>query len=161
MMKHSVLKELPPASFNKDRKLTFELIDNADLLQYSLASSVGVITNAWRLATSYFGLIPANSVKDKFPYYRSAVGSSSTHPLPRELAWLQRTQKKSLDYTISGSTADRVEATALPPVQQQATVRPRRKSYPRDALTKPGTILLYNIVLAWAMFQVDVSASTF
>ena len=160
------LRELPPLRDIGHKPLTFELVEEIDLLQYSLASSVNAVAGAWRLATSYLGLIPPNSVRDKFPFYRQAVVSSSTGPLPRDLNWILRTQssrtRKAIEVAHEAEAAD--PAVVFPPpatIPRPATVRRGRRDYPRDALTNPKTIFFYNIILALAMFQIDVSASSF
>jgi hypothetical protein len=170
-MRRSSPRELPPFRDLGPKHWTFELIESSDLLQFSLASTVTAFTSTWRLATSYLGLIPQNSVTDKYPYYRSAAGASSTGPLPRSLAWVLRTEEsttrnKLQALEVSDIAGDDDQSTvppiaALQPQQQLRPVRQGRKKYPRDALTAPGTVLIYNIALAWAMFQVDVSASSF
>ena len=168
-MRRSSPRELPPFRDLGPKQWTFEIIDSSDLLQFSLASTVSAFTSTWRLATSYLGLIPQNSVTDKYPYYRSAAGASSTGPLPRSLTWVLRTEEstarnrlQALELSeIAGDDEPSVPIAALQPQQQLRPLRQGRKQYPRDALTAPGTVLLYNIALAWAMFQVDVSASAF
>jgi hypothetical protein len=156
--------------YYRKKQWTFELIESSDLLQFSLASTVTAFTATWKLATSYFGLIPQNSVTDKYPYYRSAAGASSTGPLPRTLTWVLRTEESTARNTlkaleIAGNDEEQRTVTpsiaALQPQQQLRQVRPGRKKYPRDALTAPGTVLFYNLALAWAMFQVDVRSSSF
>ena len=52
--------------------LQFELVESTDLLRLAFASAVGACANALRLAQSILGLIPPNSVLDKFPHYRWA-----------------------------------------------------------------------------------------
>jgi hypothetical protein len=154
------------------KQWTFELIESSDLLQFSLASTVTAFTSTWKLATSYLGLIPQNSVADKYPYYRSAAGASSTGPLPRTLTWVLKTEESTARSNLHALELSKIAAeeqeqasissiAALQPQQQLRPVRRGRKKYPRDALTAPGTVLFYNIALAWAMFQVDVSASSF
>ncbi|KAH7622035.1 hypothetical protein NADE_004628 [Nannochloris sp. 'desiccata'] len=173
-MRRSSPRELPPFRDLGPKQWTFELIESSDLLQFSLASTVTAFTSTWRLATSYLGLIPQNSVTDKYPYYRSAAGASSTGPLPRSLTWVLRTEESAarnrlhaLELSEIAGDDEHQQPSVTPPIaalqpqQQLRPVRRGQKKYPRDALTAPGTVLFYNLALAWAMFQVDVSASSF
>ena len=163
-MPRSSLRELRPfIDLKESKQLTFELVETTDLLQYSLASTVSTFTSAWHLATSYCGLIPKNSVTDKFPYYRAAASStSSPGPLSRDLSWVLHTQHDKQINSLQQATPT---GPFLQPPQQlrpaAPAVRPRRRKFARDALTAPGTILIYNTLLAWSMFQVDVRASSF
>lgn len=169
IMSCPLLRELPPLISRdiRHKPLQFELVEETELLQYSLASSVNAIAGAWRLATSFLGLIPQNSVRDKFPFYRQAVVSSAPGPLPRDLNWVLRTQRSraiaAAQAVQEAEAADPV-AVPLPPstsIPRPTSVRRGCRSYPRDGLTHPKTILIYNIVLALAMFQIDVGASSF
>jgi hypothetical protein len=170
-MRRSSPRELPAFRYEGPKQWTFELIESTDLLQFSLASTVTAFTSTWRLATSYLGLIPQNSVTDKYPYYRSAAGASSTGPLPRSLTWVLRTEESTTRNNLKALELSEIALdeeqpsgapiAALQPQQQLRTVRRGQKKFPRDALTAPGTVLFYNLALAWAMFQVDVSASSF
>ena len=149
---HRALGSHPITPFAQNQPLQFELIEKNDLLQYSLASSVNAVINAWHLATSYLGLIPPNSVADKFPYYRHAAGNPSVTQLPRRISWVFNTRKNIEQQQKTPTKSSSAPAPAL---------RRGKKSFSRDGLTKPGMVLFYNIVLAWAMFQVDVSAARF
>jgi hypothetical protein len=136
--------------FSKSRPtpLSFEQIKKADALRYALATVVLSFGNIKRLTTSFFGLLPENSLLDKCPYYRKA--SLETAPnLPQELKWVTRVQN-------SGA----LRRTSKIGTELSSGLSGYRKKYRRDNFTLPGMVALYNTALVWMMFNIEVRASS-
>ena len=129
--------------------VVFEHVQRAHLLRYTLAQILFSIENLNRLSKSFFGIIPENSLLDKCPYYR-LPNTDSAPNLPRQLKWVVSTKKKISQERQSGrSTSKRLRDFVG-----------YRKVYKRDRLTLPGMVILYNTLLAWMMFNIEVSASS-
>ena len=64
---------LAPRPLTDPKLLQFEVIEGRDLLRYTLAAAVDACVDGWRFSHSLLGIIPRNSVVDKFPYYRCVL----------------------------------------------------------------------------------------
>jgi hypothetical protein len=170
---HRELRPFTPLGGNQ--RLHFELIERNDLLQYSLASTVNAFTSAWHLATSFLGLIPPNSVTDKFPFYRGPSAATAATPVPRSVNWIFTTQQRAAETRAASPPPvshppPTPKLALLPPgvigvvpphqeIHRVPGVRPAPRSYPRDILTQPGMFVFYNMALAWVLFNIDVRAA--
>lgn len=126
-------------------QIVFEHVQRAHLLRYTLAQILFSIENLNRLSKSFFGIIPENSLLDKCPYYR-LPNTDSAPNLPRQLKWVVTTKKKISHDTQSAKSFGEFVGC--------------RKVYKRDRLTLPGMVILYNTLLAWMMFNIEVGASS-
>ena len=125
--------------------VVFEHVQRAHVLRYTLAQILFSIGNISRLSRSFFGIIPENSLLDKCPYYR-LPNTDSAPNLPRQLKWVVSTRKKiSQDRKSTKNLGNFVGC---------------RKVYKRDRLTLPGMVVLYNTLLAWMMFNIEIGASS-
>lgn len=134
--------------------IIFEHVQRADLLRYTLAQILFSIGNINRLSKSLFGIIPENSLLDKCPYYRLPNTENSPN-LPRQLKWAVATRKKIPQFADT-STSNRKNSPSI----AVTTFVGCRKVYKRDRLTLPGMVVLYNTLLAWMMFNIEVGASS-
>jgi len=127
--------------------LEFERVEKAHILRYTLATIVLSFGNLSRVTRSLFGLIPENSLLDKCPYYRLPQ-SEDAPSVPRQLKWVVETRAKAAKRSGSSSSGSRLIALRS------------KKEYKRDHLTLPGMVVLYNTLLAWMMFTIEVRASS-
>lgn len=128
----------------------FEHVQRAHLLRYTLAQILFSIENLSRLSKSFFGIIPENSLLDKCPYYR-LPNTDSAPNLPRQLKWVVSTKKK---------ISDEIKSPNKSSSKRLSEFVGYRKVYKRDRLTLPGMVILYNTLLAWMMFNIEVGASS-
>ncbi|KAI8100646.1 hypothetical protein M9434_005037 [Picochlorum sp. BPE23] len=130
--------------------LEFERVEKAHFLRYTLATIVLSFGNLTKLSHSLFGLVPENSLLDKCPYYR--VPSPEEAPnVPRSLKWVVSTREKIAREkpSVSKKRADHL-----------AQIHFSKKRYKRDNLTIPGMVVLYNTLLAWMMFHIEMGATS-
>lgn len=105
------------------------------------------------------------------------LAAVTPNPVPRELAWLLKTKaaqalgqsadlaspptEAPLDAPNSPFTPGIPAAVLAPAGPPRAyVVRPRRRRYPRDSLTLPAMVAVYNVLLVWMLFNIDVRASS-
>jgi hypothetical protein len=130
--------------------LEFERVEKAHFLRYTLATIVLSFGNLTKLSHSLFGFVPDNSLLDKCPYYR--VPSPEEAPnVPRSLKWVVSTREKIAREkpSVSKKRADHL-----------AQIHFSKKRYKRDNLTIPGMVVLYNTLLAWMMFHIEMGATS-
>lgn len=165
--------------------IVFEQVQRAHLLRYTLAQILFSFGHISRLSRSFFGIIPENSLLDKCPYYRSPNTENAPN-LPRQLKWAVSTRKRlSLSERVSSSqnqinsgsgiggdssSSGSSHNTLSSSVSSSGGSRLRgrtitnfvgcRKTYKRDLLTFPGMVVLYNTLLAWMMFHIEMGASS-
>ncbi len=127
---------------------SFEVVTGAHPVRFALATFFASCGSISRIFTSFFGLIPENSLLDKCPYYRTP-SEESTPNLPASLKWVA-------DVEVSGAPGKkRVVETRI-----DSSLVGYRKRYARDCLTLPGMVVVYNTALAWMMLNIEVSASS-
>ena len=126
-------------------------MEKAHILRYTLATIVLSFGNLSRVTRSLFGLIPENSLLDKCPYYRLPQ-SEDAPSVPRQLKWVVETRAKSSKRSGS-SSASSGRSSGLIALRS-------KKEYKRDRLTLPGMVVLYNTLLAWMMFTIEIRASS-
>lgn len=190
------------SSWNQDFK--FEYIDTNELrLIVALSSLVNTFENGIAAAQSFLGLIPQNSVINKFPFYKyvlklsegmhsivfcmlerdpsqlsieknnscrtAASSNSSIRFLSKDLEWLLSTEKK---IEKRKKENEELNASSTPPTDtvfaqlpSQQSIRPQsirqgRKKYARDSLTIPAMVAVYNVLLVWVLFNIDIRASS-
>lgn len=130
--------------------LEFERVEKAHFLRYTLATIVLSFGNLTKLSHSLFGLVPENSLLDKCPYYR--VPSPEEAPnVPRSLKWVVSTREK---------IAQEKPSVSKKRVDHLGQIRLSKKGYKRDTLTIPGMVVLYNTLLAWMMFHIEMGATS-
>lgn len=143
------------ASKTAQRTLDFELVQEQTRalhpLGYLLATIFATSSSIKRLFTSFFGLIPENSLLDKCPYYRTA-SEESTPNLPASLKWVSVTSGRERE---SRESRERSRERAI-----DSSLVGYRKRYHRDSLTLPAMVVVYNTALVWMMFNIEVRASS-
>jgi hypothetical protein len=98
------------------------------------------------------------------------VAQRSDACIPRELQWVLSTQAtiqhqriQAAEAHIADAAPDASELAAAPAPQgtgaaQRRLAARRRPTYARDLFTRPGMIPIYNVLLVWALFGIDVHA---
>lgn len=135
-------------------------------LGYLLAGIFTTAGGVKRFATSFFGLIPENSLLDKCPYYRTA-SEATTPNLPASLKWVSATSGKERE--LARSDRDLRDLRDIGHIGLIGRSERRnidsslvgyRKRYRRDSLTLPAMVVIYNTTLVWMMFNIEVRASS-
>jgi hypothetical protein len=139
-----------------------------DTLAISLAALVDGCVEGWRYSRSLLGLIPPNSVLDKFPHAAAALEARVA--LPPALEWVLAASAE--EDTARARAAEEPAARAAAATRAAALARPRprgtayavgfrrrpRRAFARDLVTRPEMVPLYNLLLVWALFAIDVRA---
>lgn len=126
---------------------SFEILTRAHPFRYALATFFASCGSIHKIATSFFGLIPENSLLDKCPYYRTA-SEESTPNLPASLKWVADVEGRGL----SGKKRSEIKI--------DSSLVGYRKRYRRDRLTLPAMVVVYNTALVWMMFNIEMRASS-
>jgi len=117
---------------------------------------VGIILAYFALCRS--ATLTSTSIPPALAWVLQAEAEEAKAHLAEELEASSRAIKDNEKHSDQAPGIETLKGT----VQhgRKAVVRAARRWYPRDSVTKPAMIPIYNILLMLTMFRIDISASS-